>query len=603
MRARHPLSPAGAEILTPMSAALQAELGRAIALLREGKAREAEAACDAVLALDPGNADAWQIAGLARMEQGLYMLACKALAKAADLAPGIAGIHVNLATALDRVGKPQQAIRSLRRALAIQPDLPEAHFNLGNALLHAGRPAKAEASFARAVSLRPRYAEALNNLGQAMAARGDAEAAVGCYRRAIDADAGYGPAWANRCGALLDLGRTAEAIEAGRRAVLLAPDSAKAHYNLGNAFAAAAIPAEAAACYRRALGIDPGYADALVNLGVAELCLGDCDAAIAALDHALVLDADLAEAHWNKALALLLSGRLGEAWDLYEWRWRAVKGLAKPEIDRPLWAGEAGGGRAILVRCEQGYGDAMQLARYLPLVRARGWGIVLECPPKLERLFAGSCLADAVIPFGAPRPPFDAWLPIMSLPRVFKTELATIPWPGAYLGAPSSPESARRDGGPLRVGIVWQGSLTNGRGRFRSASLQDFAPLREIPGISLLSLQAQISPEDRALLDRLSIPDLESGLRDFADTAAVVQSLDLVVTIDTAMAHLAGALGRPVWTLLSVFPDWRWMLDRDDSPWYPTMRLFRQRHAGDWAPVVEFVASELGRLAGGGGVT
>lgn len=584
-----------------MSSTLQDTLRRAIALREAGKPSEAEALSDAVLALDPENADGWQIAGLARLDQGMNVSACEALAKAAALAPLVAGNHVNLAIVLDQLGKPDHAIQSLRRAIGLQDDLPEAHYNLGNVLLQTGRNADAEAAFERAVALRPHYPEALSNLGHVIAERGDKEAAVGYFRRALDADGRYGPAWSNLCGCLLDLGRTVEAIDAGRRAVLLSPESAKAHYNLGNAFAAAPIPAEAAACYRRALQISPGYADAFVNLGVAQINLGDCDGAIAALDHALAIDPELAEANWNKALALLLAGRLGEAWELYEWRWRAVKGLSMPQIDRPLWDGGSGRSRTILIRCEQGYGDAMQFVRYLPMVRERGWRIVLECPPKLERLFAVSRLADAVISFGAQRPAFDAWLPVMSLPRVHRTEVATIPCAGPYLSIPTPPRHGVRDS-RLRVGIVWQGSLTNGRGRFRSSMLADLAPLGRIPGVSLCSMQSQISDEDRLLLERLSIPDLESGLLDFAETAAVVQALDLVITVDTAMAHLAGALGRPVWTLLSAFPDWRWMLDREDSPWYPTMRLFRQRRAGDWTTVVQEVASALRRHVEGGGV-
>lgn len=573
-----------------MSGTLQDTLRRALALRAEGRAGEAASLCDAVLVLDPDNADAWQIAGLAWLDLGMNEPAREALAKAAGLMPDVAGIHVNLATALQRLGKPAAAMESLRRAIVLQPDLPEAHYNLGNALLEAGSGTDAEAAFERAVALRPHYAEALNNLGRSIADRGDAAAAVGYFRRARDAAPGYAPAWSNLCGALLDLGQTVEAIEAGRRAVLLAPDDARAHYNLGNAFAAAPIPAEAAACYRRALQADPGYADAFVNLGVAQMRLGDCMQAIAALDHALLLDPELPEARWNKALALLLSGDFGEAWDLYESRWQAVKGLAWPAIDAPLWSGGDGAGRTVLIRCEQGYGDAMQIVRYLPLVRRLNWRVVLECPPKLVRLFRDSGLADSVIAFGTARPAFDAWLPIMSLPRAFRTELETIPAGCPYLRAEAADKPR---GDSLKIGIVWQGSLTNERGRYRSCTLADFAPLRDVPSVSLYSLQSQLSDEDRALLERLEIPDLETGLRDFADTAAVVRSLDLVITVDTAMAHLAGALGRPVWVLLSAFPDWRWMLDRDDSPWYPTMRLFRQRFVGDWAPAVEEIAAAL----------
>jgi tetratricopeptide (TPR) repeat protein len=579
---------------------LQETLLRALALRAEGKAQEAETLCDAVLVLDPENADGWHITGLARLDRGMNASARDALSRAVALAPDIAGFHVNLATALDRLGKPAQAIESLQRAIALQEDLAEAHYNLGNAFLATGRCEEAEAAFQKAVALRPGYAEALNNLGHIMTKRGDPTVAIGFFRRALDAEPRYGPAWSNLCGALVDLGRTVEAIDAGRRAVLLSPQSAKAHYNLGNAFAAAPIPAEAAACYRRALQIDSRYADAFVNLGVAQINLGDCDQAIAALDHALALDADLAEAGWNKALALLLSGRLGEAWDLYEWRWQAVKGLALPEIGRPQWDGSDGAGRTLLIRCEQGYGDAMQMARYLPSVRDRGWRVALECPPKLARLFCDSGLADMVIPFGAARPAFDAWLPIMSLPRVFRTELATIPSSCPYLKARPAPR-AQFESSRLTVGLVWQGSLTNDRGRFRSCALSDLAALQDVHGVALCSLQAQISAEDRRLLERLSIPDRESGLSDFADTAAVALSVDLVITVDTAMAHLAGALGRPVWMLLSAFPDWRWMLDRDDSPWYPTMRLFRQHRAGDWSQIVQDVAAALQRLVDGGG--
>jgi tetratricopeptide (TPR) repeat protein len=584
-----------------MSATLQDTLRRALALRDAGKAREAEALCDAVLTLDPANADGWQVAGLIRLDQGMNEAAREALAMAADLAPDIAGYHVNLATALQRIGKPEQAILSLERAIALQDDLPEAHYNLGNVLLEAGRSAEAEAAFERAALLRPDYAEALNNLGHLAAERGDAEAAVGYFRRARDAAPGYAPAWSNLCGSLLDLGRTVEAIEAGRRAVLLSPGSAKAHYNLGNAFAAAPIPAEAAACYRRALQIDPTYTDAFVNLGVAQMSLGDCSQAIAALDHALALDPDLADAQWNKALALLLSGTLGDGWDLYEWRWRAVKGLTWPQIDQPLWDGGDGAGRTLLILCEQGYGDAIQFVRYLRLVRRKNWRVVLECPPKLERLFAGAGLADSVIVSGARRPPFDSWLPIMSLPRAFATEIETIPAACPYLNA--EPVSvAPADDSRLKVGIVWRGSLTNDRGRYRSCALMDLAPLRHMPGATFYSLQTDLSEEDRVRLGELAIPDLAAGLREFADTAPVVQSLDLVVTVDTAMAHLAGALGRPVWVLLSAVPDWRWLLDRDDSPWYPTMRLFRQQHVGDWASVVDEVAAALVEDCAGRGV-
>lgn len=577
-----------------MSSTVQRSLRQALNFYREGKPYEAESLCDAVLVLDPDNVDALQILGLARLDLGRNVAARDAFEKAASQAPDIAANHVNLATALLRMGKPGDALRSLERALARQRDLPEAHYNLGNTLLALGREGDAEKAFERAVALRPDYADALNNLGEIRRGRGDGEGGIRLFQRAIDAAPAYGPAWSNLCGALIDLDRTADAVMAGRRAALLSPDDAQAHYNLGNAFAVALIPGEAAACYRRALQLDPLFADAMTNLGVAQMTLGNPEAAVAAFDHALAVDADLPEANWNKALALLLAGRWEEAWDLCEWRWRAVQGLQFPEIDKPVWDGAHGDGGTILVRCEQAFGDAIQFVRYLPMVRARGWRVLLECPPALERLFREAGLADTVIAFGAARPAFDCWLPIMSLPRVFQTSLETVPAEIPYLAAAPAPSHAGI-GEDLTVGIVWQGSLTNGRGRYRSCALADLAPLRLVPGVSLVSLQAQLTDDDAAALRDYGIPDLESGARDFAESASLAKQTDLVITVDTAMAHLAGALGCPVWTLLSAFPEWRWLLDRADSPWYPGMRLFRQRRIGDWTSLVDEVASALSR--------
>ena len=579
-----------------MSSTLHESVRRALALYQGGKPNEAESLCDAVLVLDPENIDALQIAGVARLEQGRYAAARDALEKVVALAPDDAAGHVNLATALLRLGEPAKALRKLERALSLQGDLPEAHYNLGNTLLALGRAEVAEEAFGRAVSLRPGYADALNNLGQIRRDRGDVEGAVRYFHRALDAAPDYGPAWSNLCGVLVDLGRTADAVVAGRRAALLLPGDVRAHYNLGNAFAAALIPAEAAACYRRALQADPRFADAFVNLGVAQMNLGDTDGAIAAFEHALAIDADLPEANWNKALTLLLAGRWEEGWALYEWRWRAVKGMRLPEIGVPLWDGRQTDDGTVLIRCEQGYGDAIQVVRYLPMVRARGWRIVLECPPALERLFRQSALADTVIANETARPAFDCWLPVMSLPRIFKTTVETAPREVPYLSA--APEEIRgHTKSGLTVGIVWQGSLTNGRGRHRSCALADVLRLRDVPDVSLVSLQSQLSDEDAATLQTLGIPDLGGEDPDFLDCASLVMRVDLVITVDTAMAHLTGALGHPVWTLLSAFPDWRWLLGRGDSPWYPGMRLFRQQRIGDWAPVMDEVAAALSRRA------
>lgn len=585
-----------------MSVALNETLYRAQSLYEEGlrqddaeKLREAVSLCEVVLDLDPDISDAWQIAGLARLALSMDEAALEAFQRAADLAPGDAGNHVNLATARLRLGNPNAALESLYRAIELQEDLPEAYYNLGNTLIDVDRLTEAETAFRKAISLKPDYPEALNNLGQILRDREDRDGAVRLFEEALKYDKAYVPSWTNLCAVLTDAGKVADAIEAGRRGVLLKPDSSDAQYNLGNAFAAARIPGEAASCYRRALSVDPENAAIHVNLGVMEQDLGNIDGALLAYDHALAHEPEDARAHWNKALTLLLAGRYEEAWPEYEWRWEALETLRRPDIDAPLWDGAEGDG-TILLYCEQAFGDAIQFVRYLSLVRQRGWRIVLECPAKLLRLFSDSQLADEVIAAGTTRPNFDCWLPTMSLPGVFGTTLETVPAGESYLTAR---EHARNQGqdrlsrDKLNVGIVWQGSLTNKLGLIRTSRLNDFARLRHVDGVALFSLQSQLSKEDAALLETFAIPDIESGNEDFADTAAIVARLDLMISVDTAMVHLAGALGCPVWALIPVYPDWRWMRDRSDSPWYPGLRLFRQHALGEWSPVVNEVAREL----------
>lgn len=587
-----------------MSVALKKTLYRALTLYEEGKQsddieklQEADTLCDAVVALDPENADAWQIAGLARLARGLNKSAKEAFEQAIAAAPEDAGNYVNLATADLRMGRPEQALRGLRHAIELQSDLPEAYYNLGNTLVAVAQPDDAAVAFRKAIELKADYPEALNNLGQILRDDGATDDALALFERAIEIDPRYGPPWSNLCATFTDLGKIGEAIEAGRRSVLLMSDDASAQYNLGNAFAAAHIPAEAIACYRRSIQADPAYAAAYVNLGVMRHDLGEIDGALQEYENALGIEPDDARAKWNKALTLLLSGRFEEAWPLYEARWDALEKLKKPTISAPPWDGSDGSG-IILLYCEQAFGDAIQFVRYVQLVRQKGWRILLECAPNLRRLFEESGLAEVVIAYGQPRPAFDCWLPIMSVPGILGTSVDTIPAQIPYLVGPEKPKDGRvvpRRENTLNVGIVWQGSLTNVAGSFRSCRLTDFAPLRNVDGVALFSMQSQLSSEDTALLDEFSIPDLESGLQGFADTAAVVRQLDLVISVDTAMVHLAGALGCPTWVILPVFPDWRWMRDREDSPWYPGMRLFRQKTFGDWASLFGSLAEELDR--------
>ena len=580
-----------------MRSSIKSALANALAAYAEGRIGDAESLCRAVLDLDPQLSDAWQLLGLIALDGGDGESAVEFLDRAVGLNAAFVPYRVNLANAYQTVGRLADAERVLRDVLSSQDDVPEAHHNLGNLLRETGRGGDAAACFERAVALRPNYAEALNNLAQLRLEADDATSALAIFRRALAARPGYAVALSGCCSALILLGRTVEAIEAGRRAVVADPDDAAAHYNLGNAYMAAPMPGEAESSYRRAILIDPGFADAHVNLGVALQAMGRHDAAIAAFDRTLELAPDMPDARWNKAISLLASGRYAEGWALYEWRWRAVDGLDLPDIPQPMWDGSDLAGKTILILCEQGFGDTLQFIRYLPMVRARGGRIVLECAPPLKPLLAAQEAVASVLPHGGSRPSFDCWLPMMSLPRVFGTEMSSLPAACPYLALPAAmpgtPAEAAGGGDRLSVGLVWRGSLTNNRGRFRSCTLADLEPVLAVAEADFFSLQTELSDVDRQALEASPIVDLGSGFRNFADSARAIAGLDLVVSVDTAAAHLAGALARPVWTVLSAMPDWRWLTDRDDSPWYPSMRLFRQRTVAVWSDVFDEVAVAL----------
>jgi len=579
-----------------MSNAVQSMLQQALSCFRDQDFAGTESVCRTILSDDEAQPDAWHLLGLALLQRGEVAASIDAFENAIAQAPAVAAFHINFASALTAAGRLDDAVTEQRRGLSLDDVQPDGHFNLGNSLLAMGRPDEAAQSFEKTLALAPDHAAARNNLGHVLRQRGDLDAAISQFRQATESDSRYAPAWSNLCGALLESGQTVAAIDAGRRATVADPNNAEGHYNLGNAYSAAPIVAEAAACYRRALQIDRRYTDAWVNLGAALQHLGECEAAITVLDQALELEPGLPQAQWNKATALLLSGQLCEGWALYEWRWRAVAGLTLPAVDRPRWDGASPQGQRLLVVAEQGLGDTIQFVRYASMLRVLGAHVTLECPASLKTLLEGSNVADRLIAAGESRPEVDAWTPLMSLPGLLGTDMDSIPADCPYLSAASADVPMTPDERALKVGIVWRGSLTNNRGRFRSCALSDLEPLTDVPGIQVFSLQTELAPEDAARLELLGIVDLGSGFDDFSGSAAAVQSMDLIVSVDTAMAHLAGALGKSVWTMLSTMPDWRWFLDRADSPWYPTMRLFRQRRVSDWAQVVGEVSAALAEL-------
>jgi tetratricopeptide (TPR) repeat protein len=423
--------------------------------------------------------------------------------------------------------------------------------------------------------------------------------AIALYRRIVATDPAYAPAWINLGVALRAEGRIAASIGCLRRGIALKPDDAGSLSNLGNALRAAGRLAEAASSHEAAIAIDPAGGSFRYNLGLVQRDHGDIDTALASFDAAVAQGYDTAELQWDRALALLLKGDLAGGFAGYEWRWQIPE--AKPRgLDGPVWKGEDLSGKTLLVYAEQGFGDTIQFVRYLPGLRERPGAparIVLECQPPLVRLFAGSpaCAGVSIaVRDETPLPPFDYQMALLSLPRIAGTTAETIPADIPYLCPPSKDVPSLRLPKGFHVGIAWAGKPTHRNDRNRSTGLSALAPLLEIPGAIFHSLQ--LGDDGDAIATQgfsALLRDHRGIIRDFADSAALLRQLDLVISVDTAPVHLAGALGRPVWVLLPYAPDWRWQTGRTDSPWYPSMRLFRQPAPGDWPSVVAAACSAL----------
>jgi len=419
-------------------------------------------------------------------------------------------------------------------------------------------------------------------------------AAVEIYRAALRQDPDADDAWSNLGLALAALGRGAEAVSALEKAVSLNPGDAATGCNLGTALQKHGRIAEAVARFERVIADHPDYADAWGNLGNARQEQCRLDDALAAQDRAVALAPDNAEIHWNRAMTLLLSGDLAAGFAEYEWRIRTAR-HAPPRHPAPRWDGGDPAGRHILLLAEQGFGDAIQFARYAPILQRGGARVTVQCAAKLAPLFASLDGAPAIIPVGAATPPVDCHAPLMSLPHLLGTELDTVPAETAYLRPPrdaATPPPRDPADGRRRVGLCWAGSPAHPDDARRSCPAALLAPLLARRDIAWIGLQYGPGADDfKAAENRPE--DWSAMLDGFAGTAAAMAALDLVITVDTATAHLAAALGRPTWLMLKYSPDWRWMLDRDDSPWYPTMRLFRQAAPGDWAGVVARLRAAL----------
>jgi Flp pilus assembly protein TadD len=498
-----------------------------------GRLDAAEALYRSVLARDAGNADALHLLGMLLNQRGHHSQAVELIGRAIDHRPQVAEFHNSLGTVLGAVGRTLDAETEFRQAVALKPDYAEAYRNLGLSLRKQLRLEEAAIAFRRATHLRPNYGEALANLA----------------------------------GVMRDLGEASEAADAEREA----------------------------------LAIQGGPPEAFNTLGLDLRALRKLDEAIEQLRRAVRLSPNDPFLHFNLALVLLESGHLEEGFKEYEWRWRLPEFVKRQRnFTQPRWDGSELKGRTILLYTEQGLGTNIQFVRYATLVAQRGGRVILHCPPTLARLFATVEGVSQVLAGGSPiekLPPFDVHAPLASLPHLLGTTQASIPNQVPYFKVDQERVGVWRaritgNAGELKVGLVWAGNQKPDPAR--TCPLAEFAPLAKVQGVRFYSLQkGEFAAQIQQAPPGLHLIDLADSLKDFADTAAAVSLLDLVISVDTSVAHLAGALGKSVWTLLPYLADWRWLVDREDTPWYPTMRLFRRCAQGRWSDVIDGLRSTL----------
>ena len=617
-------------------------LTEALSLHQAGRLTEAEAIYKRILAAQPKHFDGSHLLGVICLQTGRLDEALRYFDLAIKINPRDAGALNNRGVALQELQRLDEAMQSFERAIRIKPNYAEAHCNRGNVHKQSGRFEQALASYDRALSerrdyadahsnradalcelarfeealtsadsalaLRPQYAEAHANRANALHKLGRYEEALVSHDRAIALRPNHPTAHSNRGTTLYELFRFDEALASVDRALARAPNFAEAHNNRGNILQGLKRFEDSLLSYDRAVVLRPRFPDAYSNRGNALKELQRFADALADFDQAMALRPDFPDAHFNAALCLMLLGDFESGWRHYEWRW----GIDQLKSERrnftqPQWDGsDAIADKTILLHAEQGFGDTLQFCRYVPQVTARGARVILEVQPPLQKLMRTLTDVAQVVAKGAPLPDFDLHCPLVSLPFAFQTRLETIPDETPYLFADKGRSIGWRqrigNSDEPKVGLVWAGdprkNLPNANriDRDRSIEFDRLAPIIETTGCTFYSLQKgehAVSQLRRSSL-RDRVVDWTDELHDFADTAALVDNLDFVITVDTAVAHLAGAIGKPVWLLNRFNTCWRWMLERSDSPWYQNARLFRQDETRDWRKVIEDAADALG---------
>lgn len=615
------------------------EFEQADNLYRKGDLKQALALYRQVNLLRPDLSAPWSRMGLIHLQMAQWETAVACYRQAILRDEHRPDYWYNLAQGLEESGKPHEAMPAYTKAVQLNSQYSEAVFNLGRLHLVQGDWTEASNLFQRCVEIAPDNAAAYNNLGKALYGLNRIDKAIACYARAIEIDANLGEAWFNLAeikssgknpdqaipfyrkaiNALSDPGAAynnlgnlfkklkdyKQACGCYAKVVELNPDLAEAHYNLGSVFRLMEIYEPALGHLAQAVRLKPDFAEAWNNLALTCKNIGELDRALVCFNKAVACQPKLAVARWNRAFVYFLKEDYTNGWKDFEWRfqvphWKSIYPL-RPES--PRWDGRSYADKTILVHDEQGLGDTLQFVRYLPLVKARCNRAILETRPELIPLLKSVSGIDQIVirpKKETEQEPCDFHVPLMSLPGIFHTTPDTIPGPVPYLHADpvkSRNWSSRLPNASKRIGIVWAGRPQHANDRNRSCPLGEMLPLTTVPGTRFFSLQKGTAAGQLNVLPvQVPIDDLGSQLEDFSDTAAVVANLDLVITVDTAMAHLAGAMGKRVWVMIPFIADWRWGAHRQDSPWYPGIRLFRQKKPGDWTAVIRSMGNALKQL-------
>lgn len=571
-------------------------LQHAVELHQQGKLPQAQAFYNKVLQIQPYHFEALHLLGIAASQSGQTLKAVDLIARAIKINPDHAPAHINHGLALQALNRHQAALLSFERALQIDPENSGALTHGCHSLHVLNRDEEALSCYQRILQKTPNNTEVLYNLGNMLHTLSRDEEALASYEQLLRYQPDNISVLNNRGVVLQALHRNEEALTSYDQALLIARDDVLALYNRGNVLRALNRHEEALLCYERVLLVKPDNAEVHNNRGNALRALNRLDKAIASYSRALRSAPHYADAHWNESLCRLLAGDFALGWQKYEWRWQSELKANQRHFKQAQWAGhESLQHKTILIHAEQGLGDTLQFCRYARLVAARGAKVILEVQPELKTLLTGLAGVTKIIAKGEVLPEFDFHCPLLSLPLAFATTLQSIPTECAYIS--SDPQRVAQwqsqldsKKAKLNIGLMWRGSSKHKNDHNRSIPLpqlfrllDDFTP----DEARFFALQKELSDADQELLSARK-DHIFSGnaIQDFTDTAALIQLMDLVITVDTSVAHLAAAMGKPVWILLPFSPDWRWLLQRENSPWYPSVRLFRQSAIGDWQQVI-----------------